>query len=393
MKSSVPADAGSVPSNATYHGPIVDVGVFHEWASTDDLAPYLDPAWRELLIQPTERVGSLRMRSSPLYINPSGGKALSAYPLVGPAGSDFPTLKRQVLDNSQRKRLVLGYDEGLLTTAYPNHWASREIVKAVNDWTAEQWLARDERLFGLVLVVSAVPVVAADEIRRAGRNDRMVGVALGANGLGTPLGHPVYDPIYEAATEMNLPVVLQVGIDSAGTSVTPPMGGGLASTYAESRVHAGHPLMSHAANMIVQGVFERYPTLNVMLLGGGVSWIPGYLWRLNSMYNLDQREAPWLKGLPSQYFAKHFTVTTYTMEAPRRAEMLAKALGTLPWIDMRLMYASGYPNADGEEPAPVAARLPESWYARVFYENAMEFFRWPGQSGRDSQLAGLEVNR
>ena len=51
------------------------------------------------------------------------------------------------------------------------------------------------------------------EIRRAGAHERMVGIALGANGLGLPFGHPAYHPIYEAASEMKLPILIQVGLD------------------------------------------------------------------------------------------------------------------------------------------------------------------------------------
>ena len=96
----------------------------------------------------------------------------------------------------------------------------------------DAWLARDERLYGLILVSGAMADVAAEEIRRLGRNERMVGVAMGANVLNLTFGHPAYHPIYRAAADQGLPVVIQVGSDLPASLLTPPVAGGHASTYA-----------------------------------------------------------------------------------------------------------------------------------------------------------------
>jgi predicted TIM-barrel fold metal-dependent hydrolase len=275
---------------------------------------------------------------------------------------------------------VLGYDDALLTTAFTNLHAARAMVRAANDWTAQEWLARDPRLHGLIMVQSSVPEEAAAEIRRVGEDERMVGVALGANGLSTPFGHLVYHPIYAAACELDLPLVLQVG-DSATTATSPPVAGGLPSTYGEYRALGMHAHMSHVATMIIQGVFERFPTLRLVLVGGGASWLPGYLWRLNYWHKAAQQSAPWLTRLPSDYFRDHIWVTTYQLEVSPAPERLATVLGTLPWIDRNLLYASGYPNRDAAEPSEVAARLPEAWHAGVFAGNAEACFRWPTRAG------------
>ncbi len=250
-------------------------------------------------------------------------------------------------------------------------------MRAVNDWTVDHWLSRDERLYAMLMVVTALPSEAAAEIRRAGRNERFVAIAMGANALSCPFGESVYYPIYEAASELGLPLVLQVGSELAASSATPPMAGGLASTYTEYRILAAQSLMVHVANMIIQGVFDQFPTLKLLLVGGGASWVPAYLWRLNYWFKVERREAPWLKALPSEYFARHVRLTTYTLESPLRAEMLTAALQTLPWIDKSLLYASGYPNDDSEDATAIRQRLPVSWGSRVFSQNARDFFRWP----------------
>jgi predicted TIM-barrel fold metal-dependent hydrolase len=92
---------------------------------------------------------------------------------------------------------------------------------------------------------------------------------------------------------------------------------------------------------------------------------------------MDRHALPSAKGLPIDYFRDHVRVATYGLEAPEPADRLATALGTLPWIDSSLLYGSGYPNFDYEEPDSIAARLPDQWQPNVFHDNATGLFRWP----------------
>jgi len=277
-------------------------------------------------------------------------------------------------------RIVLGYHDGLLTTAFPQPNVARELVRAVNDWTIERWLGRDPRFFGQVLIQSALPEQAAAEIRRAGAHERMVAVALGTNGLGRHFGHPVYRPIHDAAAELGLPLVLQTGCAAATDLVTVPTAVGLPATYAEYDVHSAQAMMSHVASFITEGVFDRHPDLRVLLVGGGAAWIPWFQWNLDYLCRMVRRfETPWLRKAPSEYFTDHIRLGTHSLEAPVQAGRLEQLLGTVARAESLLIYTSGYPLTDWERPGTVAARLPESWHRRVFHDNAAALFRWPEQ--------------
>jgi predicted TIM-barrel fold metal-dependent hydrolase len=359
---------------------VIDGCVFHDWASKKELGPYMPKAWRELLVDRAEIAGTLRARS--LYQNPMGAKDSAAYPAKGQAGSDPDLLVKQLLGDGSRERLVLGFDEAILSTAFPAHYVARTVVRAANDWTADRWLKHDKRLYGLILVSNALPDDAAKEIRRMAKNERMVGVAMGANAQGKPFGHPVYHPIYAAATEAGLPVVLQVGSDVAGTLITPPVAGGLPATFGEFRALGAQPLASHIASLILQAVFEVFPELQIVLVGGGATWVAPALWRLNYIYQLNEHDAPWLKKSPAEYFQEHVKVSTYSLERIPGAGRMEKALGALPWFGDSLLYASGYPNSDWEQPAAIAERIPAEWHDRVFRDNAAAAFRWPDRPAR-----------
>jgi predicted TIM-barrel fold metal-dependent hydrolase len=73
-------------------------------------------------------------------------------------------------------------------------------------------------------------------------------------------------------------------------------------------------------------------------------------------------------------------ITTYGLEWPRESQRLVRALSTIPKVEDILLYASGWPNADFEDPGEIAARLPETWRDKVMHDNAANLFRWPGSA-------------
>ena len=361
-------------------GRVIDGCVFPAWPGTSTLANYMTEEWRELLVRPGDRAGPVSVLSPRLYEDPRR-------PTVSATAS---LIQHHLLAEGLRERIVLGWDDGLFSTAFPHQHLARKVVAAANDWLADQWLPRDKAFYGMLLVASGMPSAAAAEIRRAGMNERIVAVALGCNSLARPFGDSIYLPIFEAAAEVGLPVVLQIGSDGTTDLVTPPVAGGLPATHAEYRALGVHSHMSHVASMIVGGLFERLPSLRVLLIGGGFGWVPSWLWRLNAWLKQYRRtQAPWLTRLPSDYFAEHVRVTTDALDASAGEEL---SLSGFQDLDHSVIYASCYPSAEAEEPDAVAARLDKSWIEPVLRTTALDFYRWPhldgGRSDNSESLAG-----
>jgi len=367
----------------SYGGPVIDAGVFHEWPDTPTLTGYMDEAWQELLLRPGDRSGPVNLRGGKLFVDPRGAKAvahgaMSSSEKAGLPGSDYDEMRATVLERSGRERVVLGYDRGLSCTTFPHPYVAREIVRAANDWTVAEWLDRGDDVHGMVLVSTLLPDEAAAEIRRVGTHPKMVAVALGCNALARPFGDPVYLPVFEAAAELDLPLVVQLGSDAATDLLSNPVGGGAPITYAEYLALGAQSQMAQASSMILMGIFARFPNLKLFLLGGGATWVPQWLWRLDSGYKGRAHMVPWLDRPPSAYFMDHVRVSTLGLERPENPALVGRALGVIDGIERTLVYAGGAFSNVAEEPGEIAARLPEAWHQAVFHDNALDLFRWPG---------------
>lgn len=368
-----------------YQGPVIDACVHHHWRSQLEVTDRMPPGWREHIGVPGTLpggAGAMPILPATPYRRPGGDYLAGADPDGGPPGSDPMLTAAQVLDPYGVRRAILSHDKGMFIPGVPNTHRAAALARAINDWTVERWYGADDRFSGLVLVPSQTPAEGAAEIRRAGVHDRMAGVLLAANGLGKPFGHPAYHPIYAAAADLDLTVVLHTGGDVGADTLTHPTAGGLPATYGELSALAYSPIMTHVQSMIVQGVFERFPSLRLFVSGAGAAWIPGLFFRLDVNWRGLRREVPWVRRQPSDYLREHVRISTWPLDRPAEpdgAERVIRAYEAFGGMDDLLCFASGYPHWNADTVEDAAARLPESWHAKVFHDNALGWFRLPGR--------------
>jgi predicted TIM-barrel fold metal-dependent hydrolase len=132
--------------------------------------------------------------------------------------------------------------------------------------------------------------------------------------------------------------------------------------------------MAHATSFICEGVFVKYPDLRLILLEGGISWIPPLLWRLDADWKLLRDEVPHLTELPSTYFRRNVRLSSQPIEEPESVDQL---LETWALVDAEhtVMFSSDYPHWDSDDPyAALPAEMPASWKRRIYWENARELF-------------------
>jgi predicted TIM-barrel fold metal-dependent hydrolase len=134
-------------------------------------------------------------------------------------------------------------------------------------------------------------------------------------------------------------------------------------------------LAAHVTSVVTEGVFVRYPQLRFVLLDGGAAWLAPFLWRLDKNFKGLRSEVPWLSELPSAYVLRHFRLGTRGLEQAENAEHLWGYLRDIQ-PERTLLYASGYPSWDMQEPGEVQVmqRVSHAVRERIAGENAREFY-------------------
>lgn len=355
---------------------VVDCSIDHGWATPGELLEYLPRAWREYVGEPGSLPGgggarSLIMNSA--YTPPErAAPGLAFAGSLAPAVADVGSLQREWLDPQGIDVGVLVAGAARTTAACVNPHLAKVLVRAVNDWTVERWLDADDsgRVRGTILVPEQVPTDAADEVRRLAGDPRMAAILVGASGTGKPAGHPIWDPLYEAAVETGLPVLIHAGGDAVQDSATYPTAGGPPSTFAELRALAAQGLMTHLVSLIGQGTFEKHPGLRVVLAGGGFSWLPSIMWRFDTNFRALRVEVPWVKRPPSAYLREHVRVVAAPLDGPREPRDVALMATAYPDFADVVCYGSGFPGRPTTLPGDLGDVLPEAWVSPICSDNA-----------------------
>ena len=199
------------------------------------------------------------------------------------------------------------------------------------------------------------------------------GVAAGCMitaGADPPLGDERYNPIYAAAEDAGLPMIFHSG--GAGLDNFKNRGySKLIETHTLGFIEGN---MSQLTSLIVQGVPEKFPDMDVIFQESGVFWVPMIMNRLDEEYLKRPFEAPLLRKRPSEYM-KEFYYGTQPFECSGDQRHLEYTIEMLGGAD-RLMYASDYPHWDYDLPEVISDRpfLSEEEKAKILGGNAVEVF-------------------
>ncbi len=364
----------------------VDCCVHHSWRRESEIYEYLPNGWQEYMHVHIPRAWRDHLvtgapepdapLTGPLSVHRAYRNPLGDHVAGSAGGSSVEGLVAQ-LDANGITRALLCSPDGVLTADLPTPRLAVEVSRAVNDWTIDRWLTADSRLRATIVVPTQAPDLAAAEIYRLAGHPGISGILLGGGGLAKPFGHPVYLPIFKAAHDVGLPVVLSTEGASTQNAGASPVAGGPPGTYAELRALGYQALESHVSSLITQGVMERFPSLRFLLLGGGAAWVTPWLWRLDTNHRAFRYDSLWTKGRRvSDIFREHFLVGTHPFGFAADPEALRAYFAVDPTLADVLAYASGYPDWDTTSPSDVAAGLPAPWEQRVLGDNASRFFGW-----------------
>ncbi len=212
------------------------------------LLPYLDDHWKEQVV--SRAIDGLDLTSYPPDMPLSGRSDWR--PAKGKPGSDLAMVQRGAFDQLGSSHAICNVLYGA-QAVYDPYMASA-FCKAINDWIAAEWLARDSRLRASIVVPMQAPDLAVDEIERRAGDHRFVSVLVLAQGE-TLLGRRHFWPVYQAAEKHKLPIAIHAGSQYRAA----PSSIGWPSYRYEYYLAEAQAFQAQVLSLIYEGVFVKFP--------------------------------------------------------------------------------------------------------------------------------------
>jgi predicted TIM-barrel fold metal-dependent hydrolase len=349
---------------------------------TPDVLAHLPQRWRDHVAE----WGAIR-GGSPGGDRPRHREFASRWdaepPEGGAPGSNPAFAREQLLDRYHISAALLNDIGGYQFSGGRNQppELSAAYCTALNEARKQKWFEDDPRWFASMNIPYELPGEAVKEIRRQ-KEDPVHGhrwkQLTFAPDNTRPPGHPFYYPIYEACEEYGLPISFHVLASNRITASGAP------NYYFEEHCDwaaFNWPLVS---SLVFQGVFDRFPTLKVVLVELAWSWAVPLAWRMDHAYRVLGSEVPHLQRRPSEYLADHFWYTTQPMEEPENAAWFDDVLEMFGASGMRdkLMFSSDYPHWDFDEPDALSKSVSDDQARRILGENASQLYGIPLLPGK-----------
>ena len=183
-----------------------------------------------------------------------------------------------------------------------------QLAREANDQLAEACAAHSDRFAGFATLPMTKPEAAADELERAVRSLGLKGPMIYGTTNGRFLDDPAFLPVLERAAALSVPIYLHPAEPSTPvreayyTGLSPAVGIVLATSGWGWHSEVG----LHALRLILAGVFDRLPTLQI-IIGHMGEMIPLMLARIHDMLTPVAKQ---LQQPVPEYFLHNFHMTT-----------------------------------------------------------------------------------
>lgn len=171
------------------------------------------------------------------------------------------------------------------------------FARRANEALAEMCRSSDARLYGLATLPMQEPVKAAAELRRAVQELGLRGAEIGTSVESVPLDDDSYTPVWEAADELDVPVMLHpyyVGPKA-----------GFEDYYLTNTFVNPLDTALAAARLIHSGVLDRFPRLRFFLVHAG-GFLPYQIGRFDHGWSVRDEPKRFLDKRPSELLGRFY---------------------------------------------------------------------------------------
>lgn len=265
---------------------------------------------------------------------------------------------------------------GLMLISHADIDYKDACIRAYNRWLEGFCAGLPGRLFGLGLTSVRSVDAAIDDFRR-GRARGFVGMMLpGAPHL-NDYDHPDYDALWQCAVDLRMPVCFHILSGRGPRTVATVLEKQARSNRIMGFMQVVRDIQDIIGTMLLGGVFERHPGLNLVSAEADAGWVPHWAYRLDhAAYNeTDDGIIEGLSKLPSEYL--RCNVFTTFQDDP-------VAFASRDLMNYRqLLWGNDFPHPDSTWPrsqdllASHAANLSDVERNAVLRDNVRELFQLP----------------
>lgn len=261
-----------------------------------------------------------------------------------------------------------------------------ELTRAYNDYVLEEVVDIDNGVFATLLLPVWDVDFTVEELERVGDHEGFVGAHQWFS-RAKPFGAIEYDPIYEQLVDLDLPLTLHPS--AAYSSRFSQIGDTMRSYVEVSTTSMGHVMMANVMNMIMTGLFEKFPDLKVVIEEAGTLWIPYVAYRADEIYQsypedvflverMQELDRKYLKKMPSECIFENMYTTTQPIALPKRSD-LAEAALKLSHAEEMYMFSSDWPHGTVDAPNWMFEnnQIDDDLRSRIAYKNAESVYRFP----------------
>lgn len=353
---------------------------FHLTEQVSDFMPYLEEPWDKML------TGDDPFDENAEFYDPFPDAGMvSPHIATGRSQVFHPDAVRTVQDIEEGLEL-LGVDRALVTPGATvlklgivhNDDIAAAIAHAFNEFMLDRIRDESDDIHVPITIAPQNPSDAAAEIDDRADESRISCVLMPNGGVNPPLGHEWYDPIWEATERAGLPFVMHGGAGANLMKSFPVQYDWFSTTLEDHTL--GHPLQ-HIVNlvsMIVNGVPEKYPSIDFVFQEAGIGWVPYFAHRMDNEYHQKRQEASTLSKPPSAYALEDFYYTSQPLEGHEGAVDYVCQMSRLMNAPDTLMWSSDYPHHDFEHTDDIMRVFAREYnrrdLERIFGGNANEVF-------------------
>lgn len=248
---------------------------------------------------------------------------------------------------------------------------SAAYARVYNDWIIEFCAEYPHRFVPIAHIPTRDVGESVKELKRAIQRGAKGIMVLSQPSGGRSYGDEYYDPLWAEVQDMDIPVGLHVwgNPNYVGSGMYPGQAGPEMAWFIFAMLAVDE--IVGFTSLFNGGVFDRFPELRIVVLETGGGWIPYWMERLDSLYDVYGFTTP-MKQRPSESFQRHCWLS---LDPDTKL-----AVDTIRFVGVdRCMWAGDFPHSDASlgvvsEVKEAIGALPEEDQIKILGENAARLY-------------------